>query len=394
MLLDGMLLEREQPMPVTSTMDSQISAFWSALKGAGFSPRLINQVWSAARCLQLNSQQVAAMPLRFFGRYEPAWVASPDPVWFPNGISSAVFAAIYNLYAWGDAFLLITSRYANGLPSAWTVLQSETMTVKAEGGRRQYRSGQNELDPDDVIQVQRNPTGALRGTPALSGFGSHMLSAISSADLARTINDGGVPNAVLKSQAKINKEQAELIQAQWVERTTLRRGAPAVLPPGLEFEKLSYSPADLLLVDVQQFDARVIAAAFGVPPFMINVPLEGGLTYQSPAMLFEVWWRTELRPMSKVLADALTANMLPRGSWVEFDARDLLAPTFNELVTAWKDILEFGGGTVEEFRASVLRLPPQSEEEAVKDQLVPPTAATPANANVTTLRPAQEGTGP
>jgi HK97 family phage portal protein len=397
MLLDGELLARASTAPL-STFDSPFGSFVGALgSGTGFSPRMVNQVWAAARCLQLNSQQVAAMPLRFFGRYEPAWVSSPDPAWFPNGISSAAFAAIYNLYAWGDAFLYITSRYANGLPSAWTVLNSETVSVKVAGGRRTYRAGNTEINPNDVVQIQRNPTGALRGTPALSAFGSHMLSAVASADLARTINDGGIPNAVLKAKTKLTAEQAEAIQNQWVERTALRRGAPAVLPEGLDFETLSYSPADLLLVDVQQFDARVIAAAFGVPPFMLNVPMDGGLTYQSPAMLFEVWWRSELRPMSKVLADALTANMLPRGSWVEFDARDLLAPSFNELVTAWKDILEFGGGTIDEFRAAVLRLPPQSEQEAVMDQLVPPTAATPANAsadtsNVATLRPAQEGT--
>jgi HK97 family phage portal protein len=181
---------------------------------------------------------------------------------------------------------------------------------------------------------------------------------------------------VLKSQRKLTADQAVALQEQWVGRASIRRGAPAVLPPDVDFQTLAFSPADLMLLDLQQFDARVIAAAFGVPPFLLNLPLEGGLTYQNPAQMFEAWWRTELRPAAGRISAALTANMLPRGSWVEFDARDILAPDFAELVAAWEKIVTFGGATVDEFRASVLRLPPQPLDQSIEDQLVPPVAAT------------------
>ena len=45
----------------------------------------------AARCIQLNSQQMASMPLQFEGTFRPAGVV-PDPVYYPNGISDAIFA--------------------------------------------------------------------------------------------------------------------------------------------------------------------------------------------------------------------------------------------------------------------------------------------------------------
>jgi len=222
-----------------------------------------------------------------------------------------------------------------------------------------------------------------------------MLSAISSADLSRAINEGGIPNAVLKStEKKLTPEQAAALQAQWTAASTVRRGAPAVLPPDIDFQTLSFSPSDLMLLDLQQFDARVIASAFGVPPFLLNLPLEGGLTYQNPSSLFEAWWRTELRPSAGRLTAALTANMLPRGSWVECDARDILAPDFAELVASWKVIVtDMGAASVDEFRASVLRLPPQSEQESLDDMLVPPVAATSSDggdSTVTPLRPTQE----
>jgi HK97 family phage portal protein len=372
--VDGTLLRED--LSGSDLFNSQVSSFWSSLSGGGFSPSLIDNVWAANRCIQLNSQQIAAMPLRFFGAYEPAWVGSPDPVWFPNGIGDAVFAAVRSMYGWGDAFLYVTSRYANGFPSGWTVLDPETINVKSVDGEREYRTRNTPLRADDVVQISRNPTGAIRGSSALKAFSASMLSSIASSDLSRSINEGGIPNAVLKSQRKLTADQAVALQEQWVGRASIRRGAPAVLPPDIDFQTLAFSPADLMLLDLQQFDARVIAAAFGVPPFLLNLPLEGGLTYQNPAQMFEAWWRTELRPAAGRISAALTANMLPRGSWVEFDARDILAPDFAELVAAWEKIVTFGGATVDEFRASVLRLPPQPLDQSIADQLVPPVAAT------------------
>ena len=37
--------------------------------------------------------------------------------------------------------------------------------------------------------------------------------------------------------------------------------------------------------------AQVIATAFGVPSQLVNMPIEGGLNYQTPILLLEQWWR-------------------------------------------------------------------------------------------------------
>ena len=41
--------------------------------------------------------------------------------------------------------------------------------------------------------------------------------------------------------------------------------------------------------------------------------------------LGEMWWRFELRPTSKRISDAFSAQMLPRGQYVWFDAADTFA---------------------------------------------------------------------
>ncbi len=402
------LVRERETSEDNGALQPQISAFWSSLWSDSststapppWSARLIDRVWTVNRCLQLTSQEIASMPLRHFGSREPAWLSNPDPVWFPNGIADAVFAACWQMYAYGDAFLYVTSRYVDGFPSAWTVLDAASMSVKAEGGRKQFRSGNVELDPDDVVQISRDPRGGLRGTSALSSYSSVVWGSIGGSELGRTLVGvgGSVPNAVLKPKYQTTPEEARQLQADWVAaRQRAAAGTPAVVPQDVDFEQLAFSPSDLSLLELQQFDARAIASAFSIPSFLLNMPLTGGLTYQSPEMLFEVWWRVELRPSAGRIQHALSNRMLPRGSWVEFDARAVLAPTFDRQVAAWTGLLKEGVVTVDEVRAAVLHLPALEEGPALEELTEPPTAgASPsqtAPAVVQPLRPSVVVTG-
>src|SRR5262245_23578546 len=102
-------------------------------------------VGTVDRCLQLNSQQLRSMPLNYKHASgtqgsRPRWVTDPDPAWYPNGIGDAVFAIVWSMYARGEAFLWVTSRYENGYPLTWTVLDATTMKVREQGGVRTYES--------------------------------------------------------------------------------------------------------------------------------------------------------------------------------------------------------------------------------------------------------------
>jgi HK97 family phage portal protein len=311
---------------------SQIPEFWLEEFGGvlPLTPATAEKVWVCNRCMQLNAQQISSMPLRFHstapgGGYEPAWVSNPDPNWFPNGVSDAIFAVTRLLYAYGFAVLLVTQRYSNGFPQNWTVADSAFVEIGYDRGRRTYKYGDDFLDPRDVVQIDRNPGNALHGSSAISAYASQVWGLLGGSELSRSVMSNGVPSAVLKSQRKLTKEQAESLQAQWVSRVSSRGGAPPILPPELDFETLSMSPEDLLLVDGLEFNARVIASAYGIPAVLLNLVLSGGLTYANPALLGEQWWRFELRPTAKRIADALTAQMLPRGNWVVFDAADTFA---------------------------------------------------------------------
>jgi hypothetical protein len=329
------LLEREitvTPLEGTnmSLFHSIIPSFWAehGLSTGAFIPGnavLADRVWVANRCIQMNAQQIASMPLRFNGTREPAWVSSPDPNLFPNGIGDALHAIVAQMYGWGFSCQYVTSFYDDLLPRTWTVLSSERLNIKFNRGARQYEYGEEILDPRRVIQIDRNPSMAPHGTSALRAYAQVAWGLLAAGNQSMTVNQGGIPPAVLKSERKLTKEQAEALQEQWVTRMTARTGPP-VLPPELSFETISFNPADLALLETQEWNAKALATAFGIPSVLLNMALQGGLTYQNPAALGEMWWRFELRTTATRIANAFTAQALPRGNWVSFDAADTFLP--------------------------------------------------------------------
>lgn len=357
-----------------SSLVPWLQSWWGSGQGSGTSQAA--SVGSATRCLQLVSQQISTMPLRFRGSFEPVWVANPDPVWFPNGIAEAVFAAVWSLYAYGDAFLYVTDRYeATGYPRLWTVLDPARVDVDVDpaGGRR-YRAGDTYLDSFNVLQIPRCPSGALRSTSALDAYASNLVAASAAEQFAADVfYSGGIPWGALKPERRLDKTQAEDLQAQWAARTSQRRGAPAVLPPDVGFQQFQFNPKDLLLLESREWDAKQIAAAFGVPAFMLNMDQAGGLNYSNPEMLFATWWRTELYPVARRIESALSI-WLPRGNWVEFDPSASLRPDLATLSGVVLASVGAGLLTPSEGRSMLWDLPPLTEGEALDMIDEPPGA--------------------
>jgi hypothetical protein len=316
----------------TQTIYPQVQAFWAETFGGSglyISPRVAEYVWVANRCIQLNAQQIAAMPIEFHSLYDsaeaPAWVSSPDPVWFPNGIGDVIFSIVENVYKWGFSCQQITRRYSSGFPQTFTVLPSDRVAIDVVAGRRTYKLDETALDPFDIVQIDRNPGNRLHGTPALAAYASQAWGILAGGEESRNVLSGGIPKGILKPKRVLTKTQAEALQAQFVAATQARAGAPAVMDPEVEWEGVAFNPAELALLEAQEFTIRSVASAYGVPASLLNMAVTGGLTYQNPAMLGEYWWRFELRTLGKRIADAFTAQMLPRGSWVAVDASDTFA---------------------------------------------------------------------
>jgi HK97 family phage portal protein len=352
-----------------------VDTFTDALSWFPGTNGLVDRVGAASRSLQLACQQVATMPLRLHGSYAPPlWMVNPDPASY-NGLTDALFVAVWCHYLRGDAFLWVTSRYADGFPATWVALDPVTMHVEQlPDGTKSYRSNGAELSSADVLQITRNPSAsASRGTGVFDAYWSNMASAYASETYSGTyLSRSGVPGAVLRYEGRLNEQQALDLQTAWVNAVSSRMGAPAVLTEGLSFQVLSFSPKDLMLLELREYDAKQIASAVGVPAFLLNLPQADGLNYSNPAMLFDLWWKAELMPVATRFEQAFS-RWLPRGSWVSFDPSAILRPDFAAYAATWLTLHAAGVVTTDEVRAAVTNLPPLPDGAQVP-ALVPAAA--------------------
>ncbi len=192
---------------------------------------LAERVWVANRCQQLNAQQIASMPIEFNGTNEPAWVSSPDPNLYPNGIGDALHSIVAQIYGWGFACLYITDYYADGFARTWTVLPSAAVNMRWENGSRAYKLGEVELDPNRIVQIDRNPSPALHGTSALAAYAQTAWGLLAAGNQSMTVSQGAMGKFYLKSERKLTADQAGALQEQWATAAAGRNGMPPVVPP-------------------------------------------------------------------------------------------------------------------------------------------------------------------
>jgi hypothetical protein len=288
---------------------------------------LVSRTWVAAVCQDLNASQIAAMRIEWHGPPgvdEPAWVSSPDPAQFPNGIGDALYAINDQIDGWGWSLQYITDTYANGYPRRWTVIPSSSCEPRFDdNGRKVFKLDEQELDPSRVVQIDRNPTTAAHGTSAIYAFAQRAYSLLAAGNKSLSVSQDAFPPGYLKSETRLTSDQAETAALSWMTKTEARAGGVPVLGQGWTFENSGLDPAAMALLDTQKWDATVIANAYGVPAPILNMALEGGLTYQNPEALMRMWWLTRLRTRSKRIMDAFSAQMLPAGQAVTQDASDI-----------------------------------------------------------------------
>ena len=160
----------------------------------------------------------------------------------------------------------------------------------------------------------------------------------------------GIPTAVLQSTVKLTKVQADDLKRSWAEAAVSRGVLPAVLSGGLTYTPLNLNPADVALLDMRTYDEQRIASAFGVPLWLVGLPMNQGLTYSTAQATFDYFWRVTLRAMAYNLSSGLSAWALPRSQWIHFDHESLVQVDLPARAKAYKDLIDAGVIVAEEAR--------------------------------------------
>jgi HK97 family phage portal protein len=326
-----------------------------------------SRVSTAVTCVDLNSRQLASFPTYGVKGSTPftlpAWSTNPEPELYSSW-SEFMHAVVNSLELRGEAFTYATARYADtegGRPRRFAVLNPDAVGVEWIDGRREYLIDGDPVDRADVAHIKyQSWPGRLHGISPLEWSARSLATSGALERYASALaTRGGVPWAVLKSPKNINAKQAEDAQNTWVAASQRRDGAPAVLGNAFELAPLSFSPRDMALLELREFDERRICAAFGVPGYLVNVAMADGLTYANASQLFLHHWTATLRPLAQMIAEVWSAWLLPAGSRLEFDPDRYVQPPPGE--RAATDAVLFGlvdpatgqrAKSIDEIRAS------------------------------------------
>ena len=306
---------------------------------------------------------------------QPLWTDNPEPNLYAN-FDEWVKGAINSLLIRGNCFIAATGRNAESYPNRWVTLNPDYMEVEIVGGQLVYRFAGDRIPSEDVLHIKyQQIPGSLVGLGPLDWTLRNIMSADALAQYGTNLAQrGGIPWGVLTAPGNVSSTQSAGIRDQWNAAAPTRNGAPAILSGGMTLQTLSFSPENMALLSLREFDEQRIGAAFGVPPSFLNLPEPSGLTYTTAQMIQSHFYYDTLRPMMKNIGDALSLWALPRGTNVTFDASEYLAPDLPAHVSALVQAAAIIPEAADELRR-VLGMPGASMKPAV-----PPAPAMPAPA--------------
>jgi len=300
-------------------------AEWQTPNWMGRVSLLTDTAWT---CLDSNTSILSTMP-PYLVNASPSlnadWLNNPDPGLYSSWEEFAK-QLFWDYQGGGEVFVLATAWYASSYPARFHVVPPWMVNVELDGARRKYFIGSLDVT-EEILHVRyTSRVGQARGLGPLEVGAPRLVAAEALARYATQVV-GGIPNSVLVHPQRLTKAQATDLQMQWIEARMSTLGLPAVLSGGVDFKTLSYSPADLALVDLANWNEARIAVLLGVPPFCVALPSGGDpMTYSNVSSLFDYRWRAGLRPMAETVMSALSFWALPRGTEVELNRDEFVRP--------------------------------------------------------------------
>jgi HK97 family phage portal protein len=291
---------------------------------------------------------------------QPPVIVQPDPNQTPMAFWTGVAESL-TLY--GNSVNIIVATDRTGWPTTLKPVHPTLCAVRFSGNPMAptiaawYVAGQL-YDPSEIWHIKSHLGRA--GWPLGRGLIDNEGDALGMALALQTygasyFNSGGMPSGVLKiHRPEITQTQADSAKASWVAKFA---GKPsiAVLNELTDFTPVAFNPVDSQMIESRQFSLIEVALMWGIPPSKLGASVGGG-TYKN-AEMEEVQARNDaVTPWTRLLEEAASIELVPRGQNVEWDLSASLRADTLSLFQAYQAALGGPGPTsqwllVDEIRA-------------------------------------------
>jgi hypothetical protein len=290
------------------------------------------------RARDLMASVIGSMPLKMYNEMwngddmekvyiaPRSWLRRPDPTVPYQFIMSWT---LDDLMMFGRAFWYISSRTADGYPATFTRLPAGSITTTDMVGpvwfapsKEVYFNG-GMLDPTNLVQFLSPAQGMIYSAPGA-------IETALKLEAARNRNaSSSIPAGILRQT-----ENSEPLSAQELSDLAAQFNAAratnqtAALNQYLTYTETNSTPDKMLLIEASQYQALEMSRLANVPPYLVGVAT-GAYSYQSSQQARADLYLFGVKLYADAIASALSMdNVLPRGTYVEFDADEYLEENF------------------------------------------------------------------
>jgi phage portal protein BeeE len=292
------------------------------------------------RARDLMASVIGSMPLRMYKEVwneterkiekeylaPRSWIRRPDPT---VPFQFLMSFTLDDLMMFGRAFWYVSSRYADGLPATMQRLPAGSITTTDQSGpvwfapsSQVYFQG-GEIDPANLIQFLSPAQGLIYSAP-------NAIDTALKLEAARNRNaSSSIPAGILRQT-----ENSEPLDAQSLSDLAAQFNAArasnqtAALNQYLTYTETNATPDKMLLIEASQYQSLEMSRLANVPPYLVGVAT-GAYSYQSSQQARADLYLFGVKLYADAIAGALSMdNVLPRGTYVEFDADEYLEENF------------------------------------------------------------------
>jgi HK97 family phage portal protein len=307
---------------------------------------VLQSVW-VFRCIGLISSDIAKLELQLLQQAGGIWAATTSPAFTPvltkpNAYQNRIQFIenwIISKLTRGNAYVL-KERDARNVVVALHVLHPDRCwpLVAPDGSvfyqlGRDLLAGVGEPDPDfpavpasEIIHDRWNCLfHPLVGLSPIFACGMAALQNVTmQAAMTGLFKNGARPGGILTAPAAIADDTAARLKTYWEANFTgSNAGRVAVLGDGLKFESLMMTATDAQFLEQMKFGGQTIAAAFGVPAYMVN--LDQYPRSVSIEALYQMYYGQCLQIHIESIEECLDDGLALPGQYaVKFDLAGLL----------------------------------------------------------------------
>ena len=294
-------------------------------------------VATISRARDLMASVIACMPLKMYNEMwngdemeqvyiaPRTWLRQPDPSVTYNFLMAWTFD---DLFFYGRAFWYITARTQDGYPTAFTRLPAGSVTTQDQSGpvwfapsNEVYLQG-NMIDPKDLVQF-------LSPVQGIVYMSEQTVATALKLEAARYRNaESSIPAGVLKQTGGEPLSATELADLASAFNAARATNQTAALNEFLSYTETTATPDKMLLIDAANYQALECARLTNVPPYLVGVST-GSYSYQSSEQARADLYIFGVKAYADCIAATLSQNnVLPRGTYVKFDADEYLVENY------------------------------------------------------------------